>query len=146
METRQVNLSRTSGATRRRPSLLPPLQDINAVRVSAGDLRRYMEACRSKRRIDDPDYNLRMQITTASAEAYDDPVLALALFHRARALSLLATDDPGLPRWAVNEALALFQAAAEERMSRSVDGEVVFDREQFLRRVFLFIEPEVWLQ
>ena len=41
-----------------------------------------------KRRLDDPDYNLRMQVATASHEANDDPVLAMALFHRARALSL----------------------------------------------------------
>ena len=146
METRQVYLNRTNGSTTRRSSHLPLLQEINGACVSARDLRRYMETCRSKRRIDDPEYNLRMQITTASAEANDDPVLALALFHRARALSLLATENRGLPRWAVNEAGALFQAAAMESMSRNIDGEMVFEREQFLQRVFLFIEPELWLQ
>jgi hypothetical protein len=87
-----------------------------------------------------------MQISIASHEANDDPLRALALFHRARALSLLATEDDGLPRWAVDEADALFRAAAVESMSHDGDGEVVFDREQFLRRVFLFMEPEVWLQ
>ena len=146
METRQVNLSRNSASTTRQRSRLPLLQEINGASMSALDLRRYMEACRSKRRVDDPDYNLRMQMATASCEANDDPVLALALFHRARALSLLATGDRGLPRWAVNEADALFKAAAVEGMSHNIDGEIVFDREQFLRRVFLFIEPEVWRQ
>jgi hypothetical protein len=146
METRQVNLGRTSGSATQRRSRLPLLHEINGASVSARDLRRYMEACRSKRRIDDPNHNLRMQIATATEEANDDPVLALALFHRARALSLLATENRGLPRWAVNEAAALFRAAAVESMSHNIDGEIVFDREQFLRRVFLFIEPEVWRQ
>lgn len=143
MQTRQVHLSRTSATpTRKR---LPLLHEINNAPVSPVDLRRYMDVCRSKRRLDDPDYNLRVQITTASQQANDDPVVALALFHRARALSLLATGDQGLPRWAVDEADALFQAAAVENMSHAGEGEVVFDREQFLRRVFIFMKPEVWL-
>ena len=146
METRQANLSRRSGSRACSRTRLPLLHEINDAPVSAGDLRQYMDACRSQRRLDDPDYNLRMQISTASTEANDDPVRALALFHRARALSLLATQDDGLPRWAVDEADALFQAAAVESMSHNGEGEVVFDREQFLRRVFLFMEPEVWLQ
>jgi hypothetical protein len=143
METPQVSHIRSGAPMPRR---LPRLYEINGASVSATNLRRYMDACRSKRRIDDPDYNLRMQVVTASYEANDDPVLAMALFHRARALSLLATDDHGLPRWAVNEAEALFQAAAVEKMSHDVEGEVVFERDRFLSRVFLFIEPEVWVQ
>jgi hypothetical protein len=146
METRQGNLSRTTRSTASRRNRLPLLHEVNGASVSAKQLRRYMDACRSKRRINDPDYNLRMQITTASRQANDDPVLALALFHRARALSLLATERHGLPRWAVDEGDALFQAAAVEGMSHNVEGEIVFDREQFLRRVFVFIQPEVWVQ
>ena len=146
METRQANLSRTSGSTARRRTRLPLLHEINDAPVSAADLRQYMDACRSQRRLDDPDYNLKMQISTASHEANADPVRALALFHRARALSLLATEADGLPRWAVDEADALFQAAAVESMSHNGEGEVVFDRERFLSRVFLFMKPEVWLQ
>jgi len=143
METRQVSHIRPRVPMAAR---LPRLYEINEASVSAADLRRYMDACRSKRRLDDPDYNLRMQVATASHEANDDPVVAMALFHRARALSLLATDKQGLPRWAVDEADALFQAAAVEKMSHDVEGEVVFEREGFLQRVFLFIEPEVWVQ
>ena len=146
METRQANLSRRSGSAARNRTRLPLLHEINDAPVSAADLRRYMDACRSQRRLDDPDYNLKMQISTASQDSNDDPVRALALFHRARALSLLATEDDGLPRWAVDEADALFQAAAVEGLSHDGEGEVVFDREQFLKRVFLFMKPEVWLQ
>jgi len=121
------------------------IECINGAPVSAADIRRYIKTCGAKRR-NDPDYNLGMQILTASERMQHDRIRALALFCRARALSLIASSGTGLPQWAFNAATALFQAAAVEDLIINTDGEVVFEREAFLKRIFQFLPPNVWLQ
>ena len=122
------------------------LQRLNNAPVSPADIRRYIKTCGAKRRSDDPDYNLAMQLMTAAERVNQDRLRTLALFYRARALSLIATADEGLPRWAFEGADALFAAAAVEHLSSNAEGDLVFDRGTFLNRVFQFVEPEVWLQ
>jgi len=149
MDTRQADHTDANGFTGEPGDNAEPfdpimMDRINTASVSAVAIRRYVRTCGAKRRRNDPDYNFGMQMLTAAERMRHDRVRTLALFLRARALSLIATDE-GLPRWAFDNADALFNAAAIETMSRNADGEIVFDRERFLSRVFQFAAPDVWL-
>ena len=123
----------------------PAIECINGAPVSAADIRRYIKTCGAKRR-NDPNYNLGMQILTASERMRHDRIRTLALFCRARALSVIVTSGTGLPQWAFDGAEALFQAAAVECLSLDGAGELVFERETFLKRVFQFLPPNDWVQ
>ncbi len=123
------------------------LSDLNAVRVKEEDLSKVLVA--AKRAQQEGETDDWMGILTTIRLFNNSPEQAKAIIFRLQALAtMIANDELGdwilgygtsiMPSIALN---AMVSAAADHPLS-IINGDVLFEKESFLRRVLEFAEPQ----